>query len=317
MPRHSILRRRPILHRQILVGLAVLGLLALVSAVSNHFQIHQQLYQYSGVWLHGNQAGEENIWLPDFHVVIDAKPIAPGLENLSGITYDYDNDRLLAVTNKGPMQLLTLDKSGNILARYPLIGFDDIEGLAYLGNGRIALCDEDFQQLDIITLPIQVRPIQVQEAQYIALMINPSTNNKGFEGVTYDPDGDRLFAIKERDPRQLFEVCGVMRSIDQGRLQIRVVDRQDWVTKSVATRDLSDGYYDPRTGHLLLLSDQSLSITEMDSNGRFVSIRSLQGGLSDLRHSAPQPEGMTMDRDGNLYVVSEPNLFYKFSKTPK
>lgn len=51
--------------------------------------------------------------------------------------------------------------------------------------------------------------------------------------------------------------------------------------------------------------------------GRFVSLRSLQGGLSDLRHSAPPPEGMTMDRDGNLYVVSEPNLFYKFSKTPK
>lgn len=68
---------------------------------------------------------------------------------------------------------------------------------------------------------------------------------------------------------------------------------------------------------MLVLSDQSRSINELDSAGRFVSVRSLLGGISDLRRSAPQPEGMTMDRDGNLYVVSEPNLFYKFSKAPK
>jgi uncharacterized protein YjiK len=317
VPEVMIPQRRQISRMRVLIGIGVLGLLALGSAVSNHFQIHQQLYQYGSIWVHGNQAPEANIWLPDFRVVIDAKPIDPALDNLSGITYDYDNDRLLAVTNKGPMQLLTLDKSGNVLDRYPLMGFDDTEGVAYLGNGRIALSDEELQQLDIITLPTEVRPIQVEEAQYIALMINPTTSNKGFEGVTYDAEGDRLFAIKERDPRQLFEVSGVLRSIDQGRLQIKVTDRQDWITQSVAARDLSDGYYDSRTGHLLVLSDQSRSITELDREGRFVSVRSLLGGFSDLRRNAPQPEGMTMDRDGNLYVVSEPNLFYKFSKAPK
>ncbi|MCJ2374054.1 SdiA-regulated domain-containing protein [Pseudomonas sp. RGM 3321] len=100
-------------------------------------------------------------------------------------------------------------------------------------------------------------------------------------------------------------------------MQIKIADRLDWITKSVAARDLSDGHYDPRTGHLLLLSDQSRSITELDGKGRFVSIRSLLGAFSDLQNSAPQPEGLTMDRDGNLYVVSEPNLFYKFSKMPK
>ncbi|WP_205980425.1 SdiA-regulated domain-containing protein, partial [Pseudomonas viridiflava] len=97
---------------------------------------------------------------------------------------------------------------------------------------------------DIIKMPGQARPIQVEEAEYIALVINPSLHNKGFKGVTYDPANDRLFAIKERDPRQLFEVSGVLRSIDQHRLQIKVVDRLDWITESVATRDLSDGHYD-------------------------------------------------------------------------
>lgn len=312
----SGLSRRRVSFLQMLFFAAALALLLLAYAVSAHFQLHQQLYYYGLTWLKGNEAPEKNIWLPAYQVVVDAKPIDPEVANISGITYDYDNHRLLAVTNKGPMQLLALDMNGDILERYPLIGFEDTEGVAYLGNGRVALCDEQLQQLDIIKMPGQARPIQVEEAEYIALVINPSLHNKGFEGVTYDPAKDRLFAIKERDPRQLFEVSGILRSIDQHRLQIKVVDRLDWITESVATRDLSDGHYDQRTGHLLLLSDQSRSITELDGNGRFVSIRSLTNAFSDLRNSAPQPEGLTMDQDGNLYVVSEPNLFYKFSKAP-
>lgn len=312
----SSLHRRRVSFAQILLATGALGVLVLVYEASTHFYIHQQVYQYGRTWLRGNEAPDKNIWLPDFQVVVEAKPIGPDVANISGIAYDYDHHRLLAVTNKGPMQLLALDINGDILERYPLIGFDDTEGVAYLGQGRVALCDEQLQQLDIISLPAAARPIQVEEAHYIALVINPSLHNKGFEGVTYDPDNDRLFVIKERDPRQLFEVSGVLRSIDQGRLQIRVVDRLDWVTESVATRDLSEGYYDPRSGHLLLLSDQSRSITELDDKGHFVSIRSLAAGLSDLKNSVPQPEGLTMDRDGNLYVVSEPNLFYRFSKPP-
>ncbi len=296
---------------------AILALLGSGYAASSHFYVHQQLYQFGRNWLEGDRAPGQNIWLPDFHVVIEAKPIAPELTNLSGVTYDHDNDRLLAITNQGPIQILALDKEGGILARYPLIGFDDTEGLAYLGNNRVAVSDENLQQLDIITLPAQPGPIHVEEAQFIALQINPSRHNKGFEGVTYDPEHDRLFAIKERDPRQVFEVAGMLRSIDQGRLQIKVTDRIDWVNKSVFSLDLSDGYYDSRTGHLLLLSEQSQSITELDQEGRFVSFRSLIGGISDLRRSPPQAEGMTMDREGNLYVVSEPNLFYKFSKTAR
>jgi uncharacterized protein YjiK len=97
-------------------------------------------------------------------------------------------------------------------------------------------------------------------------------------------------------------------------LQVHIQDLTHWIDRSVSGLDLSEGYYDPRTGHLLLLSEQSNNVTELDQDGNFVSFRSLLG-LNDLKKTIPQAEGMTMDTSGELYIVSEPNLFYRFSKS--
>jgi len=78
--------------------------------------------------------------------------------------------------------------------------------------------------------------------------------------------------------------------------------------------DLSSLHYDTSTGHLLALSDESKMIVEMDANGKPVSSFSLRGGNQGLAKDVPQAEGMTMDDQGNLYVISEPNLFYAFKK---
>jgi uncharacterized protein YjiK len=299
--------------RRKLGWLLVVLCLVVLSAVSSRFYWHQQAYAYLHNQWTGDTAPGKNIWLPDYHVVIDGKVVESTLRNLSGITYDYDRDRLLAVTNNTPMEILALSKTGDVLERYPLVGFEDVEGITYMGNGRVAVSDEDLQQLDVLALPATVRPIHVEEADFIALGINLSRNNKGFEGLTYDAANDRLLAIKERDPRQLFEVSGVMKSIE-GRLQIKINDLTSWVNRSVYGKDLSDVHFDRKTGHLLILSEESKAIIELDGDGKFVSLRSLRGGISDLKDDTPQAEGVTMDTSGNLYVVSEPNLFYLFQK---
>lgn len=310
----KIARGLPALATPKWIGAALLLIvLVLAYTASSRYFIHQQIYaQLRTAWA-GDTAPGQNIWLPDYKVVIDGKVVESTLRNLSGITYDYDQNRLLAITNNTPMELLVLSKAGDIVSRYPLEGFKDTEGLAYLGHGRVVVADEDLQRLNVVTLPTEVRPIKADDTQFISLAINLTNTNKGFEGVTYDAEHDRLFAIKERDPRQLFEVAGMINSIG-APLKIKVADLTSWVDRSVFARDLSDGYYDAATGHMLILSDQSKSIIELDQDGNFVSTRSLRGGISDMKQSAPQAEGMTMDSDGNLYVVSEPNLFYQFKK---
>ncbi|MBV7493340.1 SdiA-regulated domain-containing protein [Pseudomonas sp. PDM24] len=294
-------------------GIFFIVVLLVAYAVSVHFMVHRQLYAHWQNFWHGNQAPDKNIWLPDYKAVIQAKPVAD-VTNLSGIAYDPDHDRLLGITNNAPMEIVAMSRNGDLLERYPLIGFQDAEGIAYMGNSRVVIADESLQRLYVLTLPDSPGPIPVENAQFLAIEINLSEHNKGFEGVTYDAANDRIFAIKERDPRQLYSVTGMLASMG-GPLQVRIKDLTHWIDRSVFNLDLSEGYYDPRTGHLLLLSEQSSNLTELDQDGNFVSIRSLLGLTDDLEKTIPQAEGMTMDAEGELYIVSEPNLFYRFSKS--
>ena len=79
-------------------------------------------------------------------------------------------------------------------------------------------------------------------------------------------------------------------------------------------RDLSSLQYDERSGHLLALSDESFLVLELDIDGRPLSTLSLLNGRHGLKKRVPQAEGIAMDDQGSLYLVSEPNLFYVFKK---
>jgi uncharacterized protein YjiK len=294
-------------------GIVLIAALVGVSGVFVHFGLPGQLYAHWHNSWYGNQAPDKNIWLPDYKVAIEGKPI-PGITDLSGLAYDPDHDRILGITNGVPMEILALTRDGDLLERYPLIGFEDTEGIAYMGKGRVVIVDEQQQRLHIFSLPEIAGPIRADQTESLAIEINLSEHNKGFEGVTYDPANDRIFAIKERDPRQLYSVTGMLGSIGN-RMQIRIKDLTSWVDRGVFSKDLSEGYYDPRTGHLLLLSEQSSNLTELDQQGNFVSILSLRALAGDLKRTLPQAEGMTMDNKGELYIVSEPNLFYRFTQT--
>ncbi|MFC5695874.1 SdiA-regulated domain-containing protein [Pseudomonas sp. GCM10022186] len=294
-------------------GLALAALvLAWLACARLHW--HERAWYYLASQMHAGQWAGRSVWLPDYRVEIDAQPLADIADDLSAIDYDPDRQRLLAVTNATPMKLLELDREGTITAQYPLNGFEDVEGLAYMGDGLVAVADEDRQELVFFRIPGQPgQAVDKRNAQTLALNLASSAHNKGFEGVAYDAAHDRLFVAKERDPRSLYAVSGIKASLG-GSLRIEVRDLSDWIERSVFATDISDLHYDAKTGHLLVLSHESKLVIELDENGEMVSFRTLLGHLGDLKRGVGQAEGLTLDDAGRLYVVSEPNLFYRFRK---
>lgn len=55
-------------------------------------------------------------------------------------------------------------------------------------------------------------------------------------------------------------------------------------------------------------------LLELDENGEQVSFMTLLGGFNGLNNRVPRAEGVAMDDQGTLYIVSEPDLFYRFKK---
>ena len=53
---------------------------------------------------------------------------------------------------------------------------------------------------------------------------------------------------------------------------------------------------------------------EINTEGRTVDRLYLTAGWSGLSEDIPQAEGIALDDAGDLYIVSEPNLFYRFTK---
>lgn len=255
-------------------------------------------------------------WAPDsllgreYKTQVDAKPVAGVSDNLSGVSYDEQRDQLWAVLNN-PEELLAMSKDGEVLARYPLSGFSDVEDVTYLGDGLLLLAEERDHALVVVPVPERSGALFREDYRSLTLGIQRG-GNEGFEGVGYDRARDRLFVVKEHSPMKLYEIRGLKRSVN-GSFDLEILDHDDWIRDSVFASDLSAVHFDARTGHVALLSDESKRIMELDGDtGELIAYRDLDSEFAGLGKSVPQGEGMTFDDRGNLYIVSEPNLFYRF-----
>jgi uncharacterized protein YjiK len=114
--------------------------------------LDKRLYFWIKTSLHEAEWENRSLWLPEYQVRIDALPVAGVSNNLSGLTYDEGRDQLWAVLNN-PEELLALSKDGELLGRYPLSGFSDVEGITYLGDNLLLLAEERDQALVVVELP--------------------------------------------------------------------------------------------------------------------------------------------------------------------
>ncbi|EDV9435557.1 YjiK family protein [Salmonella enterica subsp. enterica] len=238
--------------------------------------------------------------LSSYKAVIQQKPVAGVESNLSGLTYSAEDRMLFAVINNPP-ELVWLTTEGQLVGRMPLQGIHDPESIAWSGGNQFQIGSEKDGAVYKTQVDIQRGAMQI--ISMVKLEGYDKAKNKGLEGTAWDAKNERLYAAKERKPIMIKEVemskNGITRALPSA------------ITASVS--DVSGLEYHAPTNSLLVLSDESKMILEVSSEWRVRDRLFLTAEWSGLRDDIPQPEGIAMDNENNLYIVSEPNLFYKFS----
>ena len=291
----------------VLAGAALL----LAVALAQYFRFFEQSWFHFDQWREAEQRKAASLWLPDYRAEIQAQPVEGIEDDLSALTFDPGRNSLIAITNGNP-QLLELSLDGKLLRAIKLVGFGDPEAVEYVSRGVYVISDERPQRLLRVEVDEQTRLIDAATSQQLSLGIGQN-GNKGFEGLAYDVVGKRLFVAKERDPVRIYEVEGFPFAPGDQPLAVHVSEDPDR-DAGLFVRDLSSLQYDEQTGHLLALSDESRLVVELDVHGKPISTMSLRAGDHGLTADVPQAEGLAMGPDGTVFLVSEPNLFYRFRK---
>ncbi|MFQ5862031.1 MAG: SdiA-regulated domain-containing protein [Candidatus Brocadiales bacterium] len=199
-----------------------------------------------------------------------------GVEELSGLTYDPQTDTLWTVQDGGG-GLYQLDKQGKVLKTIS-IPSNDLEGIAYKPLSDTFLLAEE-RNREILEIDRQGTILQTIK---VPLKYRFWHLNHGIEGVCHDPKSRHIFIVNEKSPRVVME-------LDEGGVVVKSFEVEE-------VEDLSGIYYDNTSGHLLVLSHETKAVIEFTPVGKFISAFFI---------NAPQAEGITMDGDGNIYIICE------------
>lgn len=302
--------KKRLTRKRVLYTLAILLLVAAgIVFACRKYRTHRRLLFAYREWWHEREWRDRSVWLPDYKVVVDARPIDGIDDNLSALTWNGDTKTLFAVVNNPPL-IVELSTAGELLRRIDLHGFEDPEAIEYIGDGHYIVADEQTQKIIRVAIDPRTAEIHAEGLQRLTLGMGP-VGNKGLEGLAWDSDNRKLYAAKERNPVHIYEVTGFPHE-PSTTLDIEVTGnrRRD---DRLFLDDVSSLDFNRKHQHLLVLSDESRRIIEIDKQGHPVSSLSLAAG-NGLRQPVPQAEGIAMDDEENLYIVSEPNLFYLFRK---
>jgi uncharacterized protein YjiK len=284
------------------------GLLALVilSAGAAH---SLRLDARALLWLTESRSSAEeratSLWLPGYQAVLQTR--VPGFEQeeFSDLAYSPASGTLFTVSGKQPL-LIELSRAGKVLRSIPVLGASNLEGVAVLEDGCLAITDERQHQLSMFRIDAGTTVLHSEQFDQQIDLGHAEDPNKGFEGLAWDKRHQRLLLGKEKYPVRLYglpvEGCRVTAALQE------LADLGDHMT------DLAALSVDRRSGHILALSQESHLLVELNERYQPRNFIALLRGLNGLEHSIPQAEGVAVDDDGTLYMVSEHNLFYVFRK---
>ena len=131
------------------------------------------------------------------------------------------------------------------------------------------------------------------------------SGNKGPEGLAYDIRRNIFFSVKEKNPMvfyyfQISDLKTNQTAVDP----VIPFNANKWDDNSVT--DLSGALYDDRSDRVLVLSDESKKIIDINyKTGEIFGVLKIPDMI--------QPEGISFyNNNYDLIIVSEPNFFSKY-----
>jgi hypothetical protein len=238
------------------------------------------------------------------------------------VTYNWDTNSLFMVGDGGT-SIVQVSKTGKLIDSMTL-GLDaskpqgtyfyDPEGLTYVGNGKFVMIEERYRQANLITYAAGTT-LASAPAQTV-VKLGTTIGNVGIEGITFDPLTGGYIAVKEAQPKGIFQTDinfaagtasngspSTVNSVNlfdpalTGLLDFADVYALSNLSSLAGLADFS---------HLLVLSQESGKIINVDRTGNIFSSLTIDPTPGDLLNIADmQHEGITMDKDGFIYVTSE------------
>lgn len=252
------------------------------------------------------------VWLPDYWASVDGLPIKGITVNASGLTWSSVTNTLFTVIN-GPPAVAELSVDGVLLRKIPIEGARDPEGITHVRDNVFVISDERDHTLYKVTIDDDTTQLDVRAAPHLGISIDLS-RNLGYEGISWDDVGGRLFITKEKTPMRVLIVSGFPDLVADVPFQLRISEWKSPRASTLFMTDLSSLTVHEPTGNILLLSDESALIVEYTEGGKPVSVLPLWRGRHGLSRRVPQAEGLAVAPNGDIFVLSEPNLFYRFER---
>ncbi|WP_228282874.1 SdiA-regulated domain-containing protein [Aliarcobacter lanthieri] len=252
-------------------------------------------------------ASENDTMLETEQHTYKLKEIKEIKQNLSGITYSPKTDTLFAITNS-PRDIYELNKSGEVLRKIDLEGFRDTEDITYIKDDMFAIVDEELSGAFIVNINNNTKVIDIRDSNK-KFMINVRTlENFGLEGISYNKNKDILYLVNERNPKKIITVKGFINDTP-----IIIKEKFEIVEDNDYLGDFSAIYFDDISKNIYILSEESALLGRVDDKKNFSKYLDLSD--NEISSGMTAPEGITKDKNGDIYIVGEPNLFLSIKRT--
>lgn len=229
----------------------------------------------------------------------------PAASEASAVTWNWDTGTLFVVGDEGD-QLVEVSTTGTLLSSMTLTGFDDTEGLTYIGGGQFVITEERIQDAYRLTYAAGG---SASRGSLPGVSLGPTVGNVGIEGLSFDPQTGQFIVVKEKTPQAVYDA---VLDFPNGTASVNSL-----FTPALGVLDLSDVQVlstvaAPGSGdleNLLLYSQESALLMEVDRSGNLLSSFDFSGIAGDA-------EGVTIDANGTIYIVGEEPELYVLSPNP-